>query len=90
MRDLAGDEVEKTVELVRVPAQRRSEAGRVRLRFRLDRADVELEAVAIALDPPEHAHGVAFAEPAVEEVDVVPDSSLDPPAGVDELEREVG
>jgi len=40
-------------------------------------------------DAPEHAHCVAFAETAVEELDVVPDAGRDPAARVDELEREV-
>ena len=55
----------------------------------LDRAHVELEPVAVALDAPEHANRVALVEPRVEQVDVVPDASLDATARVDELEREV-
>ena len=56
---------------------------------RLERAHVELEAVAEPLDAAEHAHGVALAEAAVEQLDVVPDARVDAPARVDELEREV-
>jgi hypothetical protein len=89
MGDLLGEELEEPVELVRVAAHRRGKAGRVGLGRRLDRAHVELEAVAVALDTAEDAHRVAFGEPAVEQVDVVPDPSLDPPARVDQLEREV-
>ena len=51
--------------------------------------DVELKLVAVALDPAEHAHGVAFCEARVEQVDVLPDPALDPSARVDELEREI-
>jgi hypothetical protein len=89
MGDLLGEELEEPVELVRVPAHRRREAGRVGLGRRLDRPHVELEAVVVALDTAEHAHRVALGEPAVEQVDVVPDPSLDPPTRVDQLEREV-
>ena len=56
----------------------------------LERADLELEPVAEALDPSQNPHGVALAEPRVEEVDVVPDPALDAAAPVDELEHEVG
>ena len=61
-----------------------------RRRRGLDRAHLELEPVAEALDAAEHAHGVALGEAPVEQLDVVPDPRLDPPARVDELEREVG
>ena len=90
MGDLGGEEVEEAVELVRVAAHRRARtpAGSV-VRGVLDRADVELEPVAVALDPAEHAHRVALAESRVEQVDVVPDARLDAAARVDELEREV-
>ena len=90
MRDLGGEEVEEAVELVRVAPQRRRERGRVAAsRRRLERADVELEAVAEALDPAEHPHRVALREARVEQLDVVPDARLDAAARVDELEREV-
>ena len=55
----------------------------------LERADLELEPVAEALDAAEHAYGVALGEAAVEQLDVVPDPRLDPAGRVDELEREV-
>jgi len=87
--DLAGQELEEPVELVGVAPHRRREAGRVGLRLGLDRADVELKPVAVALDAAEHAHRVALAEARVEQVDVVPDAALDAAARVDELEREV-
>ena len=56
---------------------------------RLERAHVELEPVAEALDAAEHAHRVALAEAPVEQLDVVPDARVDAAARVDELEREV-
>ena len=56
----------------------------------LERAHVELQAVAEALHAAEHAHGVALGEAPVEELDVVPDAPLDAAARVDELERQVG
>ena len=88
MRDLAGQELEEALQLVGVAAQRRRQARRVDV-GRLERAHVELEPVAEALDAAEHAHRVALAEAPVEQLDVVPDARLDPPARVDELEREV-
>ena len=60
-----------------------------RLRRGLERAHLELEPVAEALDPAEHAHRVAFGEARVEQLDVVPDARLDASARVDELEREI-
>ena len=60
------------------------------VRRRLDRAHLHLQPAAEPLHAAEHAHGVAFGEAAVEQLDVVPDARLDPPARVDELEREVG
>ncbi len=88
VRDLLADELEKAVELVEVTPGLRDEGGGVCLRG-LERADVELEAVAEALDPREHAHGVSLAEPPVEHLYLVPDARLDSSGRVDELEREV-
>src|SRR4051794_3020008 len=89
MRDLACEELEEAVQLGRVAPHRRRELGRIGL-GRLHRAHVELQAVAEALDAPEHAYRISFAEASVEELDVRPDARLDPPARVDELECEVG
>ena len=88
MRHLAGEELEEAVELVCVTAHARREPGRIGIR-RLDRADLELQAVVEALDAPEHAHGIPFGKAAVEQLDVVPDPALDPPRRVDELEHEI-
>ena len=63
VRDLAGEEVEEALQLVGIAAQRGRQLDRVGVLGRLDRAHVELKLVAEALDPAEHAHGVAFAEP---------------------------
>ena len=89
MGDLGGEELEEAVELVRVAPHRGREPRRVVVGRGLDRAHLELEPVAEALDAAEHANRVAFAEARVEQVDVVPDASLDAAARVDELEREV-
>jgi hypothetical protein len=89
MRDLGGQEVEEALELVGVAPDRRDQRQRVELGRRLQRADVDLEAVAEPLDPAEHANGVALGKAGVEELDVVPHARLDPAARVDELEREV-
>ena len=88
MRDLAGEELEEPLQLVGVAAQRGGEGRRVDV-GRLERAHVELEAVAEALDAAEHPHRVALAEAPVEQLDVVPDAGVDAAARVDELEREV-
>ena len=89
MRDLAGEEVEEALQLVGIAAERGRQLGRVGALGRLDRPHVELELVAKALHAAEHAHGVSLGEPAVEEIDVVPDAALDAAARVDELEREI-
>ena len=73
-------------------ASRRSagaSVGRIGVLGGLQRANLELEPVAEALDATEHADRVALAESAVEQLDVRPDARLDAPARVDELEREV-
>ena len=89
MSDLAGEELEEAVELVRVAAHRRSELGRVEVLGGLERAHFELQPVSEAVDPAEHPDGVALGEAAVQELDVGPDPRLDPPARVDELQGEV-
>ena len=73
---------------VGVAAHRRRQGRRVDV-GRLERPHVELEPVAEALDAAEHAHRVALAEAAVEQLDVVPDARVDAPGRVDELEHEV-
>ena len=89
VRELRGDELEEALELVGVPAHRRCELRGIGL-GRLDRPHLELQTPVEALDARQHADGIALLEPAVEQLDVVPDAPLDPPARVDELEREVG
>ena len=90
MRQLGGEELEEAVELVGVAPHRGRERGGVGVLDRLDRAHLELEPVAEAVDAAEHADGVALGEAPLEQLDVVPHAGLDPPARVDELEREVG
>src|SRR5581483_3100715 len=88
MAQLRGEEVEEPVQLVRVAAHRRRERCGVGVRL-FDRPHVELERVPESLDPAQDSYGVALGEPRVEELDVVPDPSLDPAGRVDELEREI-
>jgi uncharacterized protein (DUF1015 family) len=90
MRDLACEELQKPVELVRVPTKRGCELSRVRLRRSLERADVDLQSVAKLLDAAEHAYSVSFGEARVQQLDVVPDARVDAPARIHELEREIG
>ena len=88
VRDLVRQELEEAVELVRVAAQPRREPRRIGLR-RLDRTNLELQPVVETLDAAEDANRIALGEPAVEQLDVVPDPALDPAGGIDQLEREV-
>ena len=89
MRDLGGEELEKAFELVRVAPNGRRQVGRIGLGRRLERAHVDLQPVAELLHAAEHTHGISLAEPRVEQLDVVPDSRVDPAARVDELEGEI-
>src|SRR5438045_9673561 len=89
MGELGCEELEEALRLVRIAPRAGREVARIGFGRRLQRPHVELEPVAEALDAPEHAHGVALAEAGVEKLDVVPDARLDPPALIDELEREV-
>jgi uncharacterized protein (DUF1015 family) len=89
MGELCRHELEKPVELVRVPPQPRGQARGILVRG-FDGADLELQPVVEALDPAEHPNRVALGETAVEQLDVVPDPPLDPAGRIDQLEREVG
>jgi uncharacterized protein (DUF1015 family) len=89
VRDLRSEELEETLQLVGVAPHRRRHRARVDTLGGLERAHVELEPVAELLHPAEHAHGVALGEARVEQLDVVPHARADPPARVDELEREI-
>ncbi len=88
MRELRDQELEEAVQLVAVAAQGRRQRRGVDVRC-LERAHVELQAVAEALDAAEHPHRVALGKAAVEQLDVVPDARLDAARRVDELECEV-
>src|SRR5262245_27033250 len=87
--DLGREEVEEAVELVRVSSERGRELGRVGVGRGLECPDVDLEATPELLDTPEHADRVAFGKAGVEQLDVVPDTRVDAPARIDELECEV-
>ncbi len=89
VRYLGGEEVEESVELVGVPAERRCELGGVCILGGLHRTHLHLQLAAEALDPAEYVHCVSFVETTVEQVDVVPHPSLDATARIGELEREV-
>jgi hypothetical protein len=88
MRDLASEKLEEPVELIDVAARPWDKGGGISL-GRLERAHLELEAVAEALDASEDVHCVAFTKALVEQVDVAPDTRVDPPARINELERQV-
>src|SRR5688500_11881382 len=89
MGELCRHELEKPVELVRVPPQPRGQARGILVRS-FDGTDLELQPVVEAFDPAEHPNRVALGETAVEQLDVVPDPPLDPAGRIDQLEREVG
>jgi uncharacterized protein (DUF1015 family) len=90
VRDLGGEELEEAVELADIAPKGGRERGRISVLGSLDRAHLNLELPAKALDAAEHAHGVTFREALVEQIDVVPDARFHPAARVDELESEVG
>jgi uncharacterized protein (DUF1015 family) len=87
--DLGREELEEAVQLLDVAPRLGDERGRIVVGG-LEGAHLELEAVAEALDPAEHADGVAFPEALIEQFDVVPDPGVDPPARIDQFERQVG
>src|SRR5256714_462314 len=89
VRDLSGEKLEEPVQLVGVPAQPGRKRGRVGVLRGLERPDLELEPVAVALHSTQHANRVALLEASVQKLDVIPDPSLDPAARIDELEREI-
>src|SRR5215203_669754 len=89
MRDLTREELEEALQLVAVSPQARGECGRVEVFRSLERPDLELQPVAVAIHAAEHPDRVAFVEAAVQKVDVAPDARLDAPARVDELQREI-
>ena len=89
VRDLTCQELEKSLQLVSVSTQGRRECLGIEPLCRLERADLELKAVAETVDSAENAHGVAFGEATVEQVDIAPDARLDASARVDKLECQV-
>src|SRR3954463_16271363 len=89
MRDLPGQELEESLQLVTVAPQSRRERRRIEILCGLERPDLQLQAVAIAINTAQHPHRVALGEPAVQEVDVAPDTRLDPSAWIDELQGEI-
>jgi hypothetical protein len=88
MGDLCGEELEEAVELLPVAAGLGDECRRVCL-CGLERPHLELEPVAEALHPSEHANGVPLSKALVEQVDIAPDAGIDSSARIDELERQV-
>jgi hypothetical protein len=86
--DLLSEELEEAVELVEVASGLGHQRHWIHLGL-LERAHLELEAVAEALDAPENADGIAHVEPAIDQLDVVPDAGVDPTTSVEQLEREV-
>ena len=89
MDDLAGEELEKAVQLVGIASQGRCECDWICLRRRFERSHVHLQPVSEPLDASEHTDRVSLVEPRVEQLDVVPHARLDPPARIDELEGEI-
>src|SRR5204863_8394081 len=64
--DLGSEKLEEAYELVGIPPKRGRQLGRVEIVDRLERADLELEAIAEPVHAAEHTYRVALAEPAVE------------------------
>src|SRR5262249_30220082 len=89
VRELAREELEEAFELVPVSPRGGRELGWISLGGGVERPNLELQALAKALNATEHADRGGLAEAVVEQFDVVPDPRVDPAARVDELEREV-
>ena len=89
MGELSREELEEAVELVPVPPYGGGKIGGIGVCGTLERADVDLEPVAEALDPSDDANRVALTEAPIQELDVRPHARPDPAARVDELEGEV-
>lgn len=87
--DLRGEELEEAVELVRISPKRGCELRRIGILDGLHGANLHLELASEPLDATEHPDGVALCEAPVEELDVVPDASVDATARIGELEREI-
>jgi uncharacterized protein DUF1015 len=88
MRDLRGEELEEAVELLEITPRLRHERRRIRL-GRLERPHLELQPVAEPLHSSQNVYRISFPEALVEQIDVAPDSGVDAPARIDELEREI-
>jgi uncharacterized protein (DUF1015 family) len=86
--DLGDQELEKALQLVGVTPHGRRERRRVCVGG-FDRAHLELQLVAELLHPAEDANRIAFREPGVQQLDVVPHAGRDAARWIDELEREV-
>jgi hypothetical protein len=89
VRDLPGEELEESVQLIGIASQCGGQGRGIRLRGRLQCPHVELESVSELLHPPEHADGVPLGKARIQQLDVVPDTCIDAAAGVDELQRQV-
>ncbi len=87
--DLGSEELEESVELAKLTPCTWQQGRRVDIGGLFDRADVELKAVSVALDAPQHSYRVADLESRRQELDVVPDASVDAAGRVNELENEI-
>jgi uncharacterized protein (DUF1015 family) len=90
MSELGREELEEPVELVRVAPKRRRQRDRVGILRSLQGADLHLQLAAEPLDAPQDSNRVALAETGIEQLDVAPHPRLDTPAGVGELDGEIG
>jgi len=88
MRNLGDQELQKALQLLGITPHRRRQARGIDI-GRLERAHIELEPVAEALDSPQHTHCIALTEAPIEQLDVVPNPCLNLAGLIDELEREV-
>jgi hypothetical protein len=86
---LARQVLEEAVELVEVAVRDRQERRRVGRLGALDRAQLDLQLVPEALDPPRDAHEVAPLEAAAEQVRVAEHAGRQGRRAVAQLERQV-
>ncbi len=87
--DLAGEVLEEAVELVEVAVRDRQERRRIRLLSTCNRADVDLQLVAEALDASGDPDEIAAIEAPREQIRVLERARLDRARAIAQLERQV-
>ena len=85
MVNLAGEEFEKPVERLGVPARPRHQLEGIAAVHLLHVTHRDLKPARVRLDASQHAYRVAFGEACTEHVDVIPDHAPDPSGAICQL-----